>query len=102
MIDDGPGIESELIESLFEPFVSTRLDAKGTGLGLAVAEGIVREHGGLIVAHNRATSRGAVFEITMPVVPPGDSWDGKAGVQNTDRGTVRPPGRDEEEQQDDG
>lgn len=96
VIDDGPGIESELIESLFEPFVSTRLDAKGTGLGLAVAQGIVREHGGVIVAHNRATERGAVFEIVLPVVPPGE---GCSAV--VDGVTVRPPGRDEE-QQDDG
>jgi len=99
VIDDGPGIAPELIESLFEPFVSTRLDARGTGLGLAVAEGIVRQHGGVIVAHNRATTRGSVFEIVLPVVPRGVGWRGgrvDGGV------TVRRPGRDEEERQDDG
>lgn len=91
--DNGPGIESELIESLFDPFVSSRLDAKGTGLGLAVAEGIVREHGGVILAHNRAQQRGAVFEVVLPVVPPGE------GPGATD-GTLRPPGRDEIEEPD--
>lgn len=91
--DNGPGIESELVESLFEPFVSSRLDAKGTGLGLAVAEGIVREHGGVILAHNRAQERGAVFEVVLPVVPPGE------GLGESD-GTLRPPGRDEPEEAD--
>ena len=69
VVDNGPGIDSELIDRLFEPFVSTRLDAHGTGLGLAVANGIVREHGGLLVATNRAAerSRGAVFEVMLPL-----------------------------------
>jgi signal transduction histidine kinase len=65
--DDGPGIDPDLISRLFEPFASTRLDAHGTGLGLAVAEGIVREHGGLILARNRSNTTGATFEIMLPV-----------------------------------
>lgn len=71
--DNGPGIEPEVLPRLFEPFASTRLDANGTGLGLAVAEGIVREHGGLILARNRGKPgaeepglRGAEFEILLP------------------------------------
>lgn len=68
--DTGPGIDSAILESLFEPFVSSRLDAKGTGLGLAVAEGIVREHGGAILAHNRSDRTGALFEVLLPVLPP--------------------------------
>jgi signal transduction histidine kinase len=68
IIDNGPGIDSELIDRLFEPFVSTRLDAQGTGLGLAVANGIVREHGGILTATNRSGTgqRGAVFEVLLP------------------------------------
>lgn len=64
--DDGPGIEPDAMETLFEPFVSTKLDARGTGLGLAVADGIVREHGGVIVARNRPGRAGAVFEVLLP------------------------------------
>ncbi|MBX3357052.1 MAG: HAMP domain-containing histidine kinase [Phycisphaeraceae bacterium] len=64
--DDGPGIDPEVLGRLFEPFASTRLDAHGTGLGLAVAEGIVKEHGGLIVVRNRQNGRGAVFEVLLP------------------------------------
>ncbi len=65
--DDGPGIDPDMLSRLFEPFASTRLDAHGTGLGLAVAEGIVREHGGLILARNRSDRSGAVFEVMLPV-----------------------------------
>ncbi len=64
--DSGPGIEADLLATLFDPFVSTRLDSTGTGLGLAVAEGIVREHAGTIIARNRRDARGAVFEIVLP------------------------------------
>ena len=63
--DNGPGVPPELLPSLLEPFVSSRLDAKGTGLGLAVAEGIVREHGGVLIARN-ADAGGAEFEVLLP------------------------------------
>ncbi len=69
--DNGPGIHPDILARLFEPFVSTRLDAHGTGLGLAVAEGIVREHGGLLLARNNdaaAGGTGARFEIMIPSV----------------------------------
>ncbi len=65
--DDGPGISAQILPRLFEPFASTRLDARGTGLGLAVAEGIVREHAGVILARNREDGRpGAAFEVMLP------------------------------------
>ena len=51
--DNGPGIPNHLLGKVFEAFVSSRLDAKGTGLGLTVAEGIVNQHGGTITAANR-------------------------------------------------
>lgn len=63
--DNGPGIPAELLPSLLEPFVSSRLDAKGTGLGLAVADGIVREHGGVLIARN-GEAGGAEFEVLLP------------------------------------
>jgi signal transduction histidine kinase len=65
--DNGPGIDPDILPHLFEPFVSTRLDSRGTGLGLAVSEGIIREHGGLLLARNRVQPRGAVFEILLPL-----------------------------------
>jgi C4-dicarboxylate-specific signal transduction histidine kinase len=73
IIDDGPGIDSAILPHLFEPFASTRLDSHGTGLGLAVAEGIVGEHAGVILARNRTDRRGAVFEVMLPAREPGAS-----------------------------
>ncbi|MEM1329962.1 MAG: ATP-binding protein [Planctomycetota bacterium] len=64
--DTGPGLPPETIPTLFVPFVTSRLDAKGTGLGLAVAEGIAEEHGGVILAGNRRDRRGARFEVLLP------------------------------------
>jgi two-component system NtrC family sensor kinase len=63
--DDGPGIPPDVLPDIFEAFVSSRLDAKGTGLGLTVAEGIVHQHGGTIAAANR-TEGGACLEVTLP------------------------------------
>ncbi len=65
--DNGPGIDPAVLSTLFEPFVSTRLDARGTGLGLAVSEGIVRKHGGLLVASNLPDRQGAQMEVLLPV-----------------------------------
>jgi signal transduction histidine kinase len=74
--DNGPGIEPAVLSSLFEPFATTKLDSRGTGLGLAVSQGIVREHGGLLVARNLESAEGAtgagvggtgaVFEVLLP------------------------------------
>ena len=63
--DNGPGISPEVLPDIFEAFVSTRLDAKGTGLGLTVAEGIVHQHGGTIAATNHHGG-GACLEVTLP------------------------------------
>ncbi|MBL4591961.1 MAG: hypothetical protein JKY96_08380 [Phycisphaerales bacterium] len=66
--DNGPGIYAEMIGRLFEPFASTKLDAKGTGLGLAVANGIIREHHGVLTVTNKpadAPETGAVFELLL-------------------------------------
>jgi signal transduction histidine kinase len=63
--DNGRGIPPDVLPEIFDAFVSTRLDARGTGLGLTVAEGIVRQHGGTIAASNRAEG-GARLEVTLP------------------------------------
>jgi len=67
--DDGPGIPPDVLPDIFEAFVSSRLDAKGTGLGLTIAEGIVHQHGGAIAASNRQAG-GASLEVTLPASDP--------------------------------
>lgn len=68
--DNGPGIDPDVMPFLFQPFATTRLDSRGTGLGLATSEGIVREHGGVLLARNRLDPNrrvaGAVFEVVLP------------------------------------
>jgi signal transduction histidine kinase len=63
--DNGRGIPADVLPDIFDAFVTTRLDARGTGLGLTVAEGIVTQHGGGISASNRAEG-GARLEVTLP------------------------------------
>jgi signal transduction histidine kinase len=63
--DNGPGIPAAVLPDIFEAFVTTRLDARGTGLGLTVAEGIITQHGGVITATNRAEG-GACLEVWLP------------------------------------
>ena len=61
--DNGPGIDEELRNKIFEPFFSTK-GARGTGLGLAVTSKIVNEHGGEITV-GTGPEGGAAFVITM-------------------------------------
>lgn len=63
--DDGPGIPRDVLPQIFDAFVTTRLDSRGTGLGLAVAEAIVEEHGGTIQAANRPGG-GACLTLRLP------------------------------------
>ena len=51
--DNGKGIPSELLPRIFDPFFTTKSVGQGTGLGLSIVYGIVREHGGRILAENR-------------------------------------------------
>ena len=62
--DDGPGISEEIIDKIFDPFV-TQEKPEGTGLGLAIARKIIKDHGGDLIGYN--TDKGAVFEITIPM-----------------------------------
>lgn len=61
--DTGTGIQPEILNRLFTPFVSGK--PTGTGLGLSLSQRIVREHGGRIVGRNRPEG-GACFRITLP------------------------------------
>ncbi len=66
--DDGPGIAIDAMDRLFKPFLRSagRPGARGTGLGLAVARGLVEAHGGRIAVRNRPEG-GALFVVTLPV-----------------------------------
>lgn len=68
--DDGAGIAKENLPRIFDPFFTTRLDAGGTGLGLSVCHGIVRDHGGEIDVRSEPGSGCRVrVELPAAVVP---------------------------------
>ena len=68
--DNGPGFPEELLENIFEPYVTSR--PRGTGLGLAIVKKIVEEHDGSIVARNRAGA-GAEVRVGLPLLEKGES-----------------------------
>jgi two-component system NtrC family sensor kinase len=63
--DDGPGIPAEVRDRIFEPFFTTKQDGPRTGLGLAIAAGIVEKHEGTIAVESEA-GRGTQFTVRLP------------------------------------
>jgi PAS domain S-box-containing protein len=64
--DSGTGIAPEELDSIFDPFITSKPD--GLGIGLSICRSIVERHGGKIWAANNP-DRGATFSITLPVAP---------------------------------
>jgi len=67
--DQGPGVQAEELQTIFEPFYRGTTGGDGHGLGLAIARRVVEMHGGTISASNRATG-GLRVEIILPVCNP--------------------------------
>jgi PAS domain S-box-containing protein len=64
--DTGCGIDPTIMAKIFDPYFTTKEMGKGTGMGLAVAHGIVKHHGGAIRAQS-APGQGASFQVYLPV-----------------------------------
>nr|MBA3761338.1 response regulator [Gemmatimonadales bacterium] len=88
--DTGTGMTPDVIARAFDPFFTTKPVGKGTGLGLAAVDGIMRQNGGYITAAS-AAGLGATFTLYLPVLSDVDVVERRGGP----RGEPLPPGPDE-------
>ncbi len=65
--DNGVGIDDKTLPQIFDPFFTTKTKEEGTGLGLAMSYGIVKQHGGFIDVDSEP-GRGTVFSVYMPLI----------------------------------
>ena len=63
--DEGPGIPEEILPHIFEPFFTTKEEGKGVGLGLAIAFGIIQQHGGNIEVAS-TPQKGTTLTVILP------------------------------------
>jgi PAS domain S-box-containing protein len=76
--DSGAGVPEENMSKLFEPFFTTKKKGKGVGLGLSVAYGIVKEHGGSVYVNSKP-GKGTTFKISLPIKPLCDGLEQQGG-----------------------
>ncbi len=86
VMDNGTGIPPERLRDIFKPFVSTK-GARGTGLGLAVSQKTLREHGGELVVESQV-GKGSKFTMRLPI-------KSAAALDMTGTGFEIPPPEDE-------
>jgi signal transduction histidine kinase/ActR/RegA family two-component response regulator len=86
--DSGPGVPPELVESIFQPFFTTKAQGRGSGLGLKIVSEVVAAHGGHIEVHQRKGG-GASFRVVLPRVSPSGIMTSASRVPGTDGTGVR-------------
>ena len=87
--DTGCGMDKEVIEHIFEPFFTTKGTEQGSGLGLAMVYGIVKNHGGFITCSSQP-EQGTTFDIYFPALA---TQEKAAGTDTKEDGTL--PGGNE-------
>ncbi len=65
--DTGQGMHPDVMECIFDPFFTTKVVGEGTGMGLSVVHGIVKDHGGAITVQSEP-GKGAIFDVFFPCI----------------------------------
>ncbi|MBI4774027.1 MAG: response regulator [Deltaproteobacteria bacterium] len=86
--DTGIGMDQETLARIFDPFFTTKEVDKGTGMGLAVAHGVVKSHGGEITAGSEP-GHGSTFTVYLPVFEGTASSHPISGDESLPTGTER-------------
>jgi signal transduction histidine kinase len=67
VVDNGCGMEPDVLQRIFEPFFTRRRGGQGVGLGLSITHRIITDHGGRIEAQSAGAGRGSTFRIRLPL-----------------------------------
>jgi signal transduction histidine kinase/ActR/RegA family two-component response regulator len=86
--DTGHGMDKALMSRIFDPYFTTKAPGEGTGMGLSVVHGIVKDHGGEVEVHSEP-KKGTTFHVHLPIIDIGASEPEALSPEPIQRGSER-------------